>query len=135
MTTNIWMVIDGGVTDRMGCFGWVIATDSRIIYEHSDITTRNSKQIDSCRAKAEGLLDALQFLDMLSHYNHTTHHTLYMHYCDNITVTDQMAQSLKYNKWYPNQTTLPHLDMNDDDTMSSNGDTIIETTIFTERTH
>lgn len=43
MTTNIWMVIDGGVTDRMGCFGWVIATDSRIIYEHSDITTRNSK--------------------------------------------------------------------------------------------
>ena len=108
---TLWVVTDGGVSDSIGYYGWVIATSSTILYEDKGQITGNEEEMDSCRAEAGALLEALLFLHhqiktsttMIDHHLH--------HFCDNITITKRMNSFLHYGEWYTNQTLRPHMDI------------------------
>lgn len=67
--------------------------------------------MDSCRAKSSGFLDALKFVLKLRKDSMTMLNMTYLHHCDNLTVTTRMAEYLRYNNGYPNQTTQAHMDI------------------------
>ena len=46
-TDKIWIVLDGGLHDTNGYYGWVIASDNDILYEGNGRVPSNSSQSDS----------------------------------------------------------------------------------------
>ena len=59
------MVSDGGAINGLGYYGWVIASDMKILWEESGQVTGNPEQIDSLRAETHGTLAAVLFLTKL----------------------------------------------------------------------
>ena len=111
LASTLWIVTDGGVKDSMGYYGWVIATDTSVLYESNGCVPGNGEEMDSCRAESVGLLEAVKFAVYLHGANSTMSAPQLQHFCDNITVTNRMQTFLQYKNWYPNQTLRPHMDV------------------------
>ena len=58
-TTKIWIVSDGGLKQTDGSYGWVIASDTDILYEGKGRVSSNPSKIDSLRVESMGMFHAL----------------------------------------------------------------------------
>ena len=59
---HLWLVSDGGLAGDLGYYGWVIANDSKVIWEGRGRTPGHSHQLDSLRTESSGMLHALTVL-------------------------------------------------------------------------
>eukprot|EP00957_Ditylum_brightwellii_P162511 12374285-Ditylum_brightwellii.AAC.1 len=81
---KIWIALDGGVTDGLGYYAWVIAMDSFILWEGYGHSEGVPEVMESLRAKSSGLLATLHFLlCFLAYHNISILENLPSHYCDN----------------------------------------------------
>ena len=67
---HLWLVSDGGLTADLGYYGWVIASDSYILYEGKGRVPSNTSQIDSLRSESMGMLHALTVMGKILEQNH-----------------------------------------------------------------
>ena len=88
----IWIVTDGGVSDSIGYYGWVIATDTTILYESQGSVQGNDEEMDSTRAESGALLEALIFLTTLYQKRTLIRAPNIKHFCDNMVVTERMGK-------------------------------------------
>jgi len=111
LNKTIWLVTDGGVSDSIGYFGWVIATDTTILFEGKGSVQGNDEEMDSTRAESGALMEALIYLTKLYQQRTLIQAPTIRHFCDNMVVTERMRNYIFYKAWYPNQTTKPHMDI------------------------
>jgi hypothetical protein len=82
--TRLFFVTDGGDTDGDGYFGWVLATDTEILWTGSGLSPGNKSLNESLRSESTAYLSILRFL---LHYHRFYQITLQMspkiHFCDN----------------------------------------------------
>eukprot|EP00957_Ditylum_brightwellii_P207890 15354983-Ditylum_brightwellii.AAC.1 len=90
-----YYVTDGGADNRIGYFGWVIATDTKIITKGYGHTHGSEHQMESLRAETYSGIEVFTFL---KHYR--TYYEILdppftqNYYCDNST----LIRRLKYNQ-------------------------------------
>jgi hypothetical protein len=81
---DIWLITDGGDTDGNGYYGWVIATDTHILFKGKGLSPGNQELNESLRSESTAYLSVLRFL---VHYRQYHQLTLELsnkfHYCDN----------------------------------------------------
>ena len=92
LVSTLWIVTDAGVTDNTDYFGWVIATDTTILFEGKGTVPGNGEEMDSCRAESVSLLEAVKYVVHLQETNTTLSQPRHLHFCDNIIVTKRMQQ-------------------------------------------
>ena len=87
MGSALWIATDGGAKGPLGYFGWVIATDTNILWKGKGQAYSNPDLIESLRAESIGLLAAIRFLYRYIQYNNITPNIdAISHYCDNSTL-------------------------------------------------
>eukprot|EP00978_Attheya_sp_CCMP212_P022685 scaffold68115_cov70-Attheya_sp.AAC.3 len=92
--TNLYLVSDGGATEGHGYFGWVIATESIILWNGKGRVQINPNLMESLRTESVGLLSLTRFVHHYSnYYNMNLNQATTYHYCDNSTVVRRM-------QWY-----------------------------------
>eukprot|EP00957_Ditylum_brightwellii_P103158 7862087-Ditylum_brightwellii.AAC.1 len=58
---ELWVVSDGGVKEGYGYFGFVIATETQILWKGQGQVQGNSVQMESLQAESSGGLALLRF--------------------------------------------------------------------------
>jgi hypothetical protein len=84
-------VTDGGATEGHGYFGWVIATNSKILWRGKGKVLGNPHLMESLRTESVGMLSMTLFLLHYCKFHdiEVTNNNL-CHYCDNSTVVGRM---------------------------------------------
>ena len=62
MGSALWIATDRGVKGPLGYFGWVIATDTQVLWEGKGQAQSNPDLIESLRAESIALLAVGRFL-------------------------------------------------------------------------
>jgi hypothetical protein len=84
MGTPILFVSDGGLTDGLGTFGWVIATDTGTLCEGLGLSAGNQHLNESLRSESTGFLAQLRYLlHYVRYYKVSPEKSNKVHYCDN----------------------------------------------------
>eukprot|EP00957_Ditylum_brightwellii_P116634 8896668-Ditylum_brightwellii.AAC.1 len=60
---HIWLATDGGKTGPDGYFGWIIATDSRILWRGGSFVQGNGDLMESLRTESASLPSLLCLLN------------------------------------------------------------------------
>eukprot|EP00957_Ditylum_brightwellii_P138934 10590203-Ditylum_brightwellii.AAC.1 len=80
----LYYVTDSGADDGIGYFGWIIATDTRIITKEYDQAQGNEHQMESLRAETYGGIAVFTFLKHYRMYYNILHPpNTQKYYCDN----------------------------------------------------
>ena len=101
----IYLVLDRGEENGLGYFGYVIATDNKILIKHRGHAAGNPSLIESLRTKSVGALSILCFILRFCEFHEISipkHKMVY--YCDNITAVKRIRTSQRWNILYPNTT-------------------------------
>jgi hypothetical protein len=101
--TALYYVTDGGADDGIGYFGWVIASDTRIITKGYGQAQGNEHHMESLRAETYGGIALFTFLKHYRIYNEISQPpNLQRYYCDNSTLIKRLKEDQK-GKPYPSQ--------------------------------
>eukprot|EP00957_Ditylum_brightwellii_P198270 15108418-Ditylum_brightwellii.AAC.1 len=94
----LYYVTDGGADDRIGYFGWLIATVTRIISKGYRHVQGNEHQMESLRAETYGGITVFTFLKHYRiYYNISDPPNKQKYYCDN----SKLICRLKYDQTEP----------------------------------
>eukprot|EP00957_Ditylum_brightwellii_P021028 1584905-Ditylum_brightwellii.AAC.1 len=103
--SKLWLVTAGGVTDGIGYFGWIIATDSFILWEGHGQPQGHPRHMKSLKAGSSGVLSVLRFLLKYERYfNVSITGDNMVHYCDNSTLCGRMQAMQQDQTITPTQT-------------------------------
>eukprot|EP00957_Ditylum_brightwellii_P177912 13551396-Ditylum_brightwellii.AAC.1 len=106
MAQELYYVSDGGADDGIGYFGWLIATDTKILIEGNVQALGKESLMESLQAETYGGISLFLFLQHVCVFKNTTtppNHQLY--YCDNSTLIKYLQQDQSNNP-FPNQYSL-----------------------------
>jgi hypothetical protein len=93
LTTSktMYLVTDGGAVEGHGYFGWVIATNSKILWRGKGRVPGNRHLMESLRTESVGMLSLTIFLlHYCKFHNIDLENENLFHYCDNSTVVKRM---------------------------------------------
>ena len=93
LTTSktMYLVTDGGAVEGHGYFGWVIATNSKILWRGKGRVPGNRHLMESLRTESVGMLSLTIFLlHYCTFHNIDLENENLFHYCDNSTVVKRM---------------------------------------------
>ena len=71
-TEYIWIVSDGGLAHTQGYYGWVIATDTDILYEGRGRVPSKPSHLDSLRSESMGMYHTIFIMSSLLHKHNLT---------------------------------------------------------------
>eukprot|EP00957_Ditylum_brightwellii_P182375 13893291-Ditylum_brightwellii.AAC.1 len=93
MAWELYYVSDGRADDSISYFGWLIATDTKILIEGINQALRKESLMESLQAETYGEIALFLFLQHFCIFKNTTtppHQQLY--YCNNSTLIKRLQQ-------------------------------------------
>ena len=106
---NLWVVSDGGLDDKQGYYGWVIANSNRILCEGRGLTPGNPEQLDSLRSESAGMLHALTVMSSLATKFHFTGKIILA--SDSLILIKRTKPMSTYSSRLPKSYEDPHMDI------------------------
>lgn len=86
----MWIVSDGSHKEEKGTYGWVIATDTNVVWQGNGRARGNP--MNSHRAEAYGMLASLVFLRHVTRFMGIKLHCHVIRFCDNKALVDSVGK-------------------------------------------
>eukprot|EP00957_Ditylum_brightwellii_P048387 3672473-Ditylum_brightwellii.AAC.1 len=108
----MYLVTDGGTTDGIGYYRWVIATNCDVVITAHGQSTGYFGLMESLQTKSMSILAMVTFLHHFCKFHNITPNTMsWAHYCHNLTAKRRMQNHKHGYNHHPTVTTKPDFDV------------------------
>ena len=108
---TVHIVTNGGASKTSGYYGWVIATQDKILYEGKGRLPCHSTQLQSLRPETTSYLAETTFLYDFVHKHNIHIFATISHHVDNNSLVSRMQRYNTGAKKDPGKMTLPDMDL------------------------